>query len=48
MALAEGRTHLILPSGTYFSLETDELEELARLIAEARALARHLERGRSG
>jgi superfamily II DNA or RNA helicase len=38
VALAEERTHLILPSGTFFSLESDELQELARLIAEARAL----------
>ena len=38
VALAEERTHLILPSGTYFSLDVDELQELARLIAEARAL----------
>jgi len=38
VALAEGRSHLILPSGTYFSLDRDELRELAGLIAEARAL----------
>ncbi len=38
VALAGGQTHLILPSGTYFSLDVDELQELARLIAEARAL----------
>ncbi len=37
-ALAGGQTHLILPSGTYFSLEVEELAELATLIAEARAL----------
>ncbi|HEX3981780.1 MAG TPA: SNF2-related protein [Acidimicrobiales bacterium] len=38
VALAEDQSHLILPSGTYFSLDRDELRELARLIAEARAL----------
>jgi SNF2 family DNA or RNA helicase len=38
LALAAGETHLILPSGTWFSLEADELHELAKLIAEARAL----------
>ncbi|MGD0313669.1 MAG: SNF2-related protein [Acidimicrobiales bacterium] len=38
VALAEDESHLILPSGTYFSLDRDELRELARLIAEARAL----------
>ena len=38
VALAEGRSHLILPSGTYFSLDRDELRQLAELIAEARSL----------
>ncbi|HEX4244016.1 MAG TPA: DEAD/DEAH box helicase, partial [Acidimicrobiales bacterium] len=38
VALAEGQTHMILPSGTYFSLDRGELRELAQLIAEARAL----------
>jgi superfamily II DNA or RNA helicase len=38
VALAEGQTHLILPSGTFFSLDREELRELAQLIAEARAL----------
>jgi superfamily II DNA or RNA helicase len=38
VALAEGASHLILPSGTYFSLDRDELRHLAELIAEARAL----------
>ena len=38
VALAEGRSHLILPSGTYFSLDRDELRQLAELIAEARTL----------
>ena len=37
-ALATGQTHLILPSGTWFSLERPELEQLRQLIAEARAL----------
>jgi len=38
VALAEGQSHLILPSGTYFSLDRDELRQLATLIAEARDL----------
>ena len=38
VALAEGQSHLILPSGTYFSLDREELRQLAGLIAEARAL----------
>ncbi len=38
VALAEGQPYLILPSGTYFSLDNEELAELSRLIAEARAL----------
>jgi superfamily II DNA or RNA helicase len=38
VALAEDRSHLILPSGTYFSLERQELRQLAELIVEARAL----------
>jgi len=38
VALAEGRSHLILPSGAYFSLDREELRQLAALIAEARAL----------
>ncbi len=38
VAMAAGQSHLILPSGTWFSLDSDELQELARLIAEARAL----------
>jgi superfamily II DNA or RNA helicase len=38
VALAGGQSHLILPSGTYFSLDRDELRELAQLIAEARGL----------
>jgi superfamily II DNA or RNA helicase len=38
VALAEEQSHLILPSGTFFSLDRDELRELAQLIAEARAL----------
>ena len=38
-ALATGQTHLILPSGTWFSLERPELEQLRTLIAEAQELA---------
>ncbi len=38
VALAQGHTHLLLPSGTYFPLDRPELSELAELIAEARAL----------
>ena len=38
VALAEGQSHLILPSGTYFHLDREELHELAQLIAEARGL----------
>jgi superfamily II DNA or RNA helicase len=38
VALAEERTHLVLPSGTYFPLDVPELQQLAALIAEARAL----------
>jgi len=39
VALAHERSHLILPSGTYFSLDRPELRQLAELIVEARALA---------
>lgn len=38
IALAQDQTHLILPSGSFFSLDRDELRQLAQLIAEARAL----------
>ena len=38
VALSEGRSHLLLPDGAYFSLEKPELTALARLIEEARAL----------
>ncbi|SDY38306.1 Superfamily II DNA or RNA helicase, SNF2 family [Modestobacter sp. DSM 44400] len=38
LALARGDSHLVLDSGTYFSLERPELEQLRRLIEEARAL----------
>ena len=38
VALAEERSHLILPSGAYFSLDRPELRRLAELITEARAL----------
>jgi len=37
-ALAQGQSHLILPSGTYFSLDGPELADLGRLITEARAM----------
>ena len=37
-ALAEERSHLVLPSGTYFSLDRDELRQLHLTILEARAL----------
>ena len=37
-ALAEEQTHLILPSGTVFPLDTDELRQLSALIAEGRSL----------
>ena len=37
-ALSEGQSHLILPSGTFFSLDSDELRQVAQLIAQARAL----------
>ncbi|MHB8505391.1 MAG: SWIM zinc finger family protein, partial [Acidimicrobiales bacterium] len=38
VALAQGESHLLLPSGTYFSLDRPELRQLAELIAEARSL----------
>jgi len=38
LALAEEQSHLILPSGTFFSLDRQELRQLAELIAEAREL----------
>jgi superfamily II DNA or RNA helicase len=38
LALAAGDSHLLLPSGTYFSLDHPELRQLAELIAEARSL----------
>ena len=37
-ALAEGISHLLLPSGAYFSLDTPEIKKLAELIEEARAM----------
>jgi superfamily II DNA or RNA helicase len=37
-ALAAGESHLLLPSGTYFALDSDELRRLAELITEARSL----------
>ncbi len=39
IALAERRRHLILPSGTYFTLDRPEFERLAALIEEARGLS---------
>jgi superfamily II DNA or RNA helicase len=38
LALAQQQSHLILPSGTYFSLDAEEFRRLAQLIEEARAL----------
>ncbi len=38
VALAQQQEYLILPSGTYFSLDREEFRQLATLIAEARAL----------
>ena len=37
-ALATGQSHMLLPSGTYFSLEDEALRELAQLISEAKSL----------
>ena len=39
VALAQGRSHLLLPGGTYFSLEKPELLALRALIDEARRLS---------
>lgn len=38
VALARGDSHLVLDSGTWFSIERPELEQLRRLIEEARSL----------
>jgi SNF2-related domain/Helicase conserved C-terminal domain len=38
LALSRGEPHLLLPDGAYFSLLKPELQTLARLIQEARAL----------
>jgi hypothetical protein len=38
LALSRGDPHLLLPDGAYFSLDKPELQALARLIEEARAL----------
>ncbi len=38
VALSHGEPHLLLDDGAYFSLQKPELQTLARLIAEARAL----------
>jgi superfamily II DNA or RNA helicase len=40
-ALSRGDSHLLLADGAYFSLEKPELQALARLIDEARALQDH-------
>jgi superfamily II DNA or RNA helicase len=37
-ALAQEQTHLLLPDGGYFSLDRERFRELARLIAESKAL----------
>jgi superfamily II DNA or RNA helicase len=39
VALARGRSHLLLPGGAYFSLDKPQLRALRRLIEEARALS---------
>jgi superfamily II DNA or RNA helicase len=38
IALAQDQQYLILPSGTYFSLDREEFRQLRELIAESRAL----------
>ena len=38
LALAEGSEFMVLPSGTFFPLDSDELRQLATLIEEGRAL----------
>ena len=38
IALAEGDEFMVLPSGTFFPLDSDELRQLAALIEEGRAL----------
>lgn len=38
VALAEGASHMFLPSGKWFSLERDDLRRLTELIIEARSL----------
>jgi superfamily II DNA or RNA helicase len=45
VALAAGESHLLLPSGLYFSLDRPELESLRRLIEEARDLQEHTSDG---
>jgi superfamily II DNA or RNA helicase len=37
-ALARGDSHMLLPSGTWFSLDDDDLHQMRRLIEEARSL----------
>jgi superfamily II DNA or RNA helicase len=39
LALSRGEPHLLLPGGAYFSLDKPELQALALLIEEARAMA---------
>jgi hypothetical protein len=41
VALARGDSHLVLDSGTWFSIERPELDQLRRLIEEARSLQDH-------
>jgi superfamily II DNA or RNA helicase len=38
LALSRGESHLLLPDGAYFALDKPQLQALARLIEEARAL----------
>ena len=38
LALSRGEQHMLLPDGAYFSLQKPELQALAKLIEEARAL----------
>src|SRR5690606_3436450 len=40
-ALASGQDHLILPTGTWFSLDAPELARLRDLITEAQSLVDH-------
>ncbi|MCC2593808.1 DEAD/DEAH box helicase [Tessaracoccus sp. OS52] len=40
-ALAAGQDHIILPTGTWFSLQVPELDRLRQLVEEARVLVDH-------